>query len=299
MVTPPTAIDDPSDEQLVERATGQGSPVAVETLLRRHQTWIFNLALYMMQSRADAEDATQEVLVKVATSLASFRGDSRFRTWAYRIAVNHVIDRKRSRPEETVHGFACYGDYLDRAPDADLADLGTSPSEVSLLVEEAKIVCTMGVLLCLDREQRLTFVLGEILEVNDELGAAVLGIGRAAFRQRLARARRHLTSFLAGRCGLVDASNPCRCARKTRAFISDGIVDRDRLQFADPHLARVRADAAGRSRALSVLAESRPGSGPWTAFFGDARLFVPPAELGARLRTLVADSAGAPQGDPT
>jgi RNA polymerase sigma factor (sigma-70 family) len=284
-----TALEHSSDEELVTRGTGQGDRAAVETLLGRHQTWLYNLALYMLQSRADAEDATQEILVKVTTRLATFRHDSRFRTWAYRIAVNHIIDRKRSQPEATVHGFACYGDYLDRAPDGDVMglvpDLGASPAEVPLLIEEAKILCTMGLLLCLDREQRVTFVLGEILEATDAFGADVLGIGREAFRQRLARARGQLTSFLGGRCGLLDASNPCRCARKTRAFIAEGIVDRARLQFAGPHVARVRAEAPVRSRALA------------TALFGDVRLFGPPVELRDRLRALVADSAPRHEGD--
>lgn len=80
-----------ADLELVRLATG-GDAGAVQTLLRRHQPWIFNLALYMLQGRADAEDATQEILLKVTTALGSFRGASSFRTWARRLAVNHVLD---------------------------------------------------------------------------------------------------------------------------------------------------------------------------------------------------------------
>jgi hypothetical protein len=62
--------------------------------------------------------------------------------------------------------------------------------------------------------------LGEILEASDAPGAEILGTSRANFRQRLRRAaRQQLRGFMAGRCGLAEPSNPCRCARKTRGFI--------------------------------------------------------------------------------
>jgi len=82
----------------------------------------------------------------------------------------------------------------------------------------------LGMLLCMDRQQRLVFVLGELFEVSDTAAAKVLELSPDNFRQRLARARRQLGEFMRGHCGLMDARNPCRCARRTRAFIHDGIV---------------------------------------------------------------------------
>ena len=91
------------------------------------------------------------------------------------------------------------------------------PADVKLLVDEARVNCTAGMLLCLDREQRLACVLGEIFGVTDTVGAELLDIAPDTYRQRLARARRDLHSFMNDRCGLVNPGNPCRCARKTRA----------------------------------------------------------------------------------
>ena len=105
-----------SDEDLAALAVG-GDAKALESLLRRHQSWIFNLALYMLQLRADAEDATQEILLKVTTGLSSFEGGATFRTWAGRVAANHLLDRRRSRSELGVRGFECFASYLDRTPD--------------------------------------------------------------------------------------------------------------------------------------------------------------------------------------
>ncbi len=67
------------DEELVGLALA-GQSAALETLLRRHQRWLYNVAFRVLQSPADAEDATQESLLKIATHLATFRGESAFRT---------------------------------------------------------------------------------------------------------------------------------------------------------------------------------------------------------------------------
>src|SRR5262245_16105736 len=77
-----------------------------------------------------------------------------------------------------------------KSGDLDLPDQHSVPVDVRLLVEEARLSCTTGMLLCLDREQRLVYILGEIFEVTDVVGAELLEISRETFRQRVARARR-------------------------------------------------------------------------------------------------------------
>jgi DNA-directed RNA polymerase specialized sigma24 family protein len=124
----------------------------------------------------DAEDATQEILVKVLTKLSMFRGESEFRTWLYRLAVNHLLNMKRGRAEAREWTFEDYGGELDRTPDADLPAPDSERPDAQLLLQEAKIGCTFGMLLCLDREQRLLYVLGEIFGVTDRVGAELLDI---------------------------------------------------------------------------------------------------------------------------
>ena len=119
-------------------------------------------------------------------------------------------------------------------------------ADANLLVTEAMIACTSGMLLCLDREQRLTYILGEIFGVSDVVGAEVLEITSQNFRQRLARARRDLRNFMNDKCGLVNPANPCRCAKKTRGFIQDGHVDPENLLFTRDRLCEVR-DAAPKA----------------------------------------------------
>src|SRR4030095_15074235 len=100
--------------------------------------------------------------------------------------------------------------------------------------------CTSAMLLCLDREQRLIYVLGEIFGVSDKIGSELLEITRENFRQKLARARRDLHNFMENKCGLVNKSNPCRCTKKTQAFMNAGYVNPHNLLFAKEHVTRVR-----------------------------------------------------------
>ena len=71
---------DETDNKLVQSAL-QGSQVALETLIKRHQGWIYNIAFRMVWHPQDAEDVTQEILIKIITKLATFKGASSFRTW--------------------------------------------------------------------------------------------------------------------------------------------------------------------------------------------------------------------------
>src|SRR5258708_34443039 len=217
------AESDSVDAELVEQAKN-GDRAALEKLILRHQAWVYNIAVRMVFRPHDAEEVTQEVLVKVITKLSTFKGESTFRTWLYRIAANHVLNMKRRGAESRVTTFADYGAAIDRTPDLDLPDPNSVPVALPLLVEEAKTGCTMGMLLCLDRKQRLIFTLGEILGASDTVGGEVLEMTADNFRQCLARARRDLYSFMNNQCGLVDNKNPCRCPKKTKGFIDAGHV---------------------------------------------------------------------------
>ena len=151
--------------------------------------------------------------------------------------------------------FADYGAAIDRTPDLDLPDPKSVPVALPLLVEEAKNGCTMGMLLCLDRKQRLIFTLGEILGASDSIGGKVMEMSADNFRQSLARARRDLHSFMNGQCGLVNQDNPCRCPKKTRGFIQAGHVDPCHLLFVPEHVERVRDVAPATVRQIEDVVE--------------------------------------------
>jgi RNA polymerase sigma factor (sigma-70 family) len=248
--------DEPStdreDLELVRRVQA-GSRDALERLVERHQPWIYNIVLRMIWHPQDAEDATQEILIKLLTKLSTFEGRSSFRTWLYRLVVNHALNMKRQRLEELTQPFEAYKRDLDETPVLDLPDQASVPVDVQLLVHEAKIGCTSGMLLCLNREQRMVYILGTIFGVTDRVGAELLDVSRDNYRQKLARARRDLHNFMHRQCGLLNAANPCRCAKKTQGFIKAGYVDPHNLLFVHARLTRVRDVAEKRGEDLEAL----------------------------------------------
>ncbi len=248
------AENDPADAALVEQARN-GDRAALEKLVLRHQAWIYNIAVRMVFQPHDAEEVTQEVLVKVITKLSTFKGESKFRTWLYRITANHVLNMKRRSAEAQELTFARYGAAIENTPDLELPDPKTVPVDAPLLVEEAKNGCTMGMLLCLDRKQRLIFTLGAIFGASDTVGGEVLEMTTDNFRQCLARARRDLHSFMNNQCGLVNKNNPCRCPKKTRGFIDAGHVDPRNLMFVPLHIERVREVAPETVREIEDVVE--------------------------------------------
>jgi RNA polymerase sigma factor (sigma-70 family) len=278
----PFADQAPSDQedQALVLCAQSGDREAVEALVRRHQAWIYNLAVRMLAHPQDAEDATQDILIKALTRLAAFEGRSSFRTWLYRIVVNHVLNMQRGCLEPAAMTFSDYGQCLDNTPDLDLPDPRSVPADVRLLVDEARISCTSGMLLCLDRAQRVIYILGAIFEVTDAVGAELLEISRENFRQRLARARRDLRNFMHDKCGLVNRANPCRCAKKTRGFMQAGYVDPEHLVFAREHLDQVREVVPTTSTAIATLDEQ------YAAIYRQHPFYEPP-DLVQALRRLI------------
>lgn len=226
---------DSTDMSLVESAVA-GNKKSLEQLVKRHQAWIYNIALKMVWHPMDAEDVTQEALIKIITKLSTFRGESSFRTWAYRIVANHVINMKKRRMEFEYTSFKKYGDAILNSPDTELPEQSTVSVDVGMLIEETKIGCMNAMLLCLDREQRLIFILGAMLGLNDEIGCEILELSKENFRQKLSRARKQLSNFMNDKCGLVKKDNPCHCAKKTKLMMQAGHVNPDNLLFSSKHV---------------------------------------------------------------
>ncbi len=213
-----------TDLELVQ-ASLNGSRQALETLILRHQPFIYNVALKMIMSPQDAEDVTQEVLVKAITNLSQFQGKSAFRTWLYRIVFNYILNMRKRSKEEVFTSFEGYGQFLDSVPNTEL----TQDEAVAMkdTVEEVKFSCMSGMLLCLDREQRLVYILGEVFRIDHRLASEFLEISPDHFRQKLARARRDLYNFMNHKCGLVNKSNPCRCPKRPRDLCNWALLIRN------------------------------------------------------------------------
>jgi RNA polymerase sigma factor (sigma-70 family) len=217
-------------EDLVARAK-MGKKNVLEEIIRRIQDKIYGLAIRMLFIPADAEDATQEILVKVITHLGTFKGESRFETWVHSIASNHLLTMRKCRAE----GWKLTFDQCARMIEEGTLDRGEraiNEAEQRLIVEETKLACVHYLLLCLKREVRLAVILGDIFGVDSTEGARILGLSPAAYRQRLSRGKKQLLDFLGRKCGLVDPKNPCRCETLAALHVKKKYIDPKNLFFA-------------------------------------------------------------------
>ncbi len=245
-------------EQLVTEAV-QGSRVALEEVLRRIQDRVYSVALRMLFHPADAEDATQEILIKVITNLRGFRFEGPFMAWVLRIAANHLKTSRKSWAEKMELDMEKAQGMIDRA---EAKGWFSKPLAAPrpLLETEMRSACTQALLLALDRGHRMAFVLGVVMDVSSQEGAYILDISPAAFRKRLSRARMRVRDFLSANCGLFDESNRCRCAGILARHLEQGWIDPQRPLFVsasdepeDPNVLRQylrEIDELGRVSAL-------------------------------------------------
>jgi hypothetical protein len=160
--------------------------------------------------------------------------------------------------EHAVVSFDEYGLALDSIPNQELSAF--EEKELAEKVEDAKIGCMVGMLLCLTREQRLVYILGEIFEIESKTGSVLLGMSAENFRQLLSRARKDLYHFMNNKCGLINTRNPCRCPKKTKGFIQAGWVNETNLQFNNHFLKRISDLAIPKSNQCDDLIEEKYGA---------------------------------------
>ena len=220
----------PNEEllSLIEKATA-GEKESLETVLLSVQDFVFNLSLRMLGSFPDAEDAAQDILLKVITHLSSFQGESAFSTWVFRIAVNHLKNYQKHMFAKFPLSFEFYGDDIKNGNKDDIPDL-TQNVEASILAEELKLSCTNVMLQCLDTESRCIFILGTMFRVDSRIAGDILGITPEAYRKRLSRIRSRMADFLTEYCGEYG-NGTCHCADRINYAIQNHRINPSQLSF--------------------------------------------------------------------
>ena len=214
---------------LIEQATA-GDKQALETVVLSIQDLVFNLSLRMLGTFPDAEDASQDILLKVITHLSSFKQESSFSTWVFSIAVNHLKNYKKHMFAKYPLSFEFYGDDIVNGKIDDVPDL-TQDVERSILAEELKLSCTNVLLQCLDPDSRCVFILGTMFKVDSRIAGDILGISPEAYRQRLSRARKKVAGFLSEYCGEYGEGS-CRCVDRVDYAIQNRRISPQHLDFA-------------------------------------------------------------------
>lgn len=213
---------------LIEQATA-GNKDALETIILSVQDLVFNLSLRMLGTFPDAEDASQDILLKVITHLSSFKRDSSFSTWVFSIAINHLKNYKKHMFAKFPLSFEFYGDDILNGKIDDVPDL-TQDVEKSILAEELKMSCTNVMLQCLDVESRCIFILGTMFKVDSRIAGDILGITAEAYRQRLSRIRKKMADFLRDYCGEYG-NGKCHCINRVNYAIQNHRISPAHLDF--------------------------------------------------------------------
>lgn len=212
----------PPLENLVELAKA-GDKDSLEEIIRRIQDRIYGLSLRMLYHPADAEDATQEILIRIITHLDSFEGRSSFSTWAYRIASNHLLNARQRGMEKLSLSFEYFQHKAENWPHSRPGNL--DEGEMRVMANEVKLICTNVMLLALSREIRLAFIIGDIFGASSQEGSEILDITPEAFRQRLSRGRKQIYDFMSENCSLVHLDNPCKCERGIDYFSDNKLLN--------------------------------------------------------------------------
>lgn len=203
-------------ERLIKEAVN-GSKSALEDITVAIQDNIYYLSLRMLANPDNAKDATQDILIKVITNLSSFRFDSHFDTWVYRIASNHLISANKVIKRDAGLMFDLFKVDLEQ----DLQEpvgLKDNPDYQAQL-NELRISCTMAMLLCLNLPHRMAYILGDILEMAHDEASTILSISKSNFRQQLSRARAKVIEFTNKSCGLLNECANCSCEKKLTGAI--------------------------------------------------------------------------------
>lgn len=183
------------DEELLAKLRS-GAPGVVEELLRLYQGKIFSLAMSILKNESDAEEAAQDVFMTVIRKIDTFKGNSAFYSWMYRICVNTCLMRLRGqRRDDTVAIEDFMPVFTEDGMHASPMDDWSKEVERKALNEElGKMIRKFTEEL--SEKYRVVFVLSDIEGLSNEETAKILGMTVPAVKSRLHRARLYLREQL-------------------------------------------------------------------------------------------------------
>ena len=179
-------------ENEIIRSVLRGNVNDFEKLVTAYEKNVYNIALRMVGDPDDAADMTQETFIKAYRALSSFRGDSKFSSWLYRIASNVCLDFLRSRsrhPQVSLNS----SDEDDRTT-FELPDMSRNPEEQ--LMKKLSMEAVRRGLEQLPEQQRQILVLRELGGLSYAELARILGLEEGTVKSRIFRARKRLCAIL-------------------------------------------------------------------------------------------------------
>jgi RNA polymerase sigma-70 factor (ECF subfamily) len=171
-------------------------PHSAEEVFHKYAPRVYNLARRMLNSDADAEDVTQDVLLQVVRKLPTFRGESAFPTWLHRVTVNAALAHRRKRAAQKEYRSAMPLEIaLEEAPRGAVQRWTIGPEEAALNHETQQLI--ERAIADLPDDYRDVLVLADVEGLHNAEVAQMLGVSVPAVKSRLHRARQKLRDTLA------------------------------------------------------------------------------------------------------
>jgi len=197
-----------------------------DQLYRDNQAKVYRLALGLAGNVHDAEEITQEAFFKAFRSYHTFREESSFFTWIYRITINVANDYLNHRTKLPIYSLTeDLGYSIEEIID-------TNPSndpETELLACQARVKCLHCLTECLRIKQRHVFCLSVTLGLPHKSVAEILQMSISSVKTTLHRAKKRWFGYMEDRCQLIKKSNPCNCKQFVRFGLSQGWISKEAL----------------------------------------------------------------------
>lgn len=191
-----------SENDIIKKVLG-GDANAFEALVLRYEKTVYNIALRMVGDRDDAADMTQDAFIKAYNSLSSFRGDSKFSVWLYRITTNVCLDFLRSKSRRQQVSLTVGDDDDDADVQLDIPDTEADPERQ--LMKKLGMQAVEEGLRSLPDKQRQILVMRELGGMSyDEIGRE-LSLEEGTVKSRIFRARKRLCAFLLDSGNIPDS----------------------------------------------------------------------------------------------
>lgn len=187
---------------------------------------VLRLALGLTGNAGDAEEITQEAFFRGFRAFATYRAESSFFTWIYRITLNVANDYLRHRAKTPVQALADRGYAIEEVVDPD----PQHNPEYELLAKEARYMCLHCLTECLPNEQRKIFCLAVTLGLPQKQVAEIMECSLSKVKTTLYRAKQRWFGYMENRCRFINRTNPCHCQQWVRYGLEQGWLNPD-----EPH----------------------------------------------------------------
>lgn len=186
----------------------------INSLINKYSKKVYNLAFRITGNKFDAEDIVQETFLQVHKNLDKFKGRSQIYTWIYKIALNNSLKKKNNLNKAYIESLDEKIERFGEDIPTEVRTWSENPEKAYLmneLVSEIHQGCLHFITFILPEEQRITYILKNVLDFSYDEISGMLGVSKNVIKARLNRARENLKSYFLKRCRWIDPDNPCTC----------------------------------------------------------------------------------------